>query len=168
MTVRALGELSLTAAVPLLAAFNASLQVAIGFGIPELTAKLDGLGGILAAITVAPPDLAGTIDAAIETVASLQLAIGGPTVTLEAAAIVALIAELNVQLELLTAAAALSIPSANLSAYVYEGPTGQLGAEVQAVINGDLPGAPAHTYALILATTSSAAWASAGLVFKLS
>lgn len=168
MSVQVLGELSLSAAVPLLAAFNASLQVAVGFSIPELQAKLAGLGQILVALTVAPPDLTGTINAAIATVATLQASISGPTVTLEAAAIVALIASLNVQLELLTAAAELSIPSANLSAYVYEGPTGQLGAEVQAVINSDLPGAPAQTYALILVTTSAAAWASAGLVFKLS
>lgn len=163
-----LGELSLSAAVPLLAAFNASLQVTIGVALPDLEAKLAGLGNILAAITVAPPELAATIDAAIATVASLQAAISGPTVTLEAAAIVALIAELNVSLGAITAAAGLEIPSANLSAYVYEGPTSQLGAELQTAINATLPGAPGQTFALIFVTTSAAAWASAGAVFKLS
>lgn len=168
MTVQRLGELSLSDVVPLLATFQASLQASVGIALPDLQGKLAGLGQILAAITVAPPELGATITAALATVASLQAAISGPTVTLELAAIAGLIAELNVSLGVLTAAAGLSIPSANLSAYVYTGPTGQLGAEVQAALDADLPGAPAQTFALILATTSAPAWATAGAVLKLS
>lgn len=168
MSVQVLGELSLSDAVPLLATFNASLQVAIGAALPDLQAKLAGLANVLAAITVSPPDLTGTITAAIATVANLQAAISGPTVTLEAAAIAALIVELTATLGTLTAAAALSIPSGALSAYVYTGPTAQLGAEVQAAVDATLPGAGGQTYALVLVTTSAPAWASAGLVFKLS
>lgn len=166
--ITVLGELSLSAAVPLLATFNASLQVSLGAALPDLQAKLAGLGNILAAITVAPPDLTGTINAALQTVAQLQGAISGPTVTLEAAAIAALIAELTATLGSLTAAAALEIPSATLSAYVYSGPTAQLGAELQGAVDATLPGAPGQTFALILATTSSAAWAAASGVFKVS
>jgi hypothetical protein len=163
-----LGEISLSAAVPLLAEFQLALSASLGIATPELDAKLAGLTGILAAITVAPPDLTGTIEAAIATVANLQASIGGPVVTLEAAAIIGLIAELNVSLGILAAGAALSIPSANLSAYVFDGESANLGAELQSAINADLPGVPARTYALLLATTSSSAWTAAQLVFKTS
>lgn len=166
MTVHRLGELSISQVVPLLTTFEASLQAALAAALPDLQARLAGLGQILAALTVAPPELSATIDAALATVASLQAAVSGPTVTLEVAAIVALIAELEGQLATLDAAAALSIPSATLSAYVYTGPTAQLGAEVQSELNASLPGAPAETFALILATTSAPAWASASTVFR--
>lgn len=161
-----LGELALSDVVPLLATMQASLQVAVGVGITELSGKLEGLAGVLAAITLAPPDVGGTITAALQTVASLQLAISGPTVSLEAAAILGLMAELNAQLGALTAAADLSIPGGALSAYVYLGPTAAFGPELQAAVDASLPGAPAHTYALVLATTSAPAWASASLVLR--
>jgi hypothetical protein len=168
MTVLVLGELSLSAAVPLLATLKAGLQTAVGIALPDLQGRIAGLGSVLAAITVAPPDISATISAAIATVASLQAGISGPTVTLEAAAIVTLLAELTATLGVLTAAVDISIPSASLSAYVYTGPTAQLGAEVQAALDASLPGAPAQTYALIFATTSSAAWAGASAVFRVS
>lgn len=163
-----LGQLSLASVVPLLAAMQAGLGVATGLAIPELQGKLGGLANVLAAITIAPPALGATITAALATVASLQAAISGPTVTLQAAAITSLIAELGVSLASLTAVAALAIPGGNLSAYVYDGPSGQIGTELQSAITGDLPGVPAHTNALILATTDSTAWAAAKLVFKTS
>jgi hypothetical protein len=168
MTVTRLGELSLSAAVPLLAAFKASIDLAAGIATPDLTAKIGGLGNVLGAITVAPPDLAGTIDAALGTVASLQAAVGGPTVTLEAAAIQAQIDSLSAQLDELTAAADVAIPDGSLSAYVFDGDSGVLGAELQSAINGSLPGAPGRAYAWIIVTTSAADWAAAGEVFKVS
>jgi|GEM_PF-4258399 len=168
MSVARLGELSIGAAVPLLATFHASLQAAIGFALPELQAKLAGLAQVSAALTIAPPDLTGTISAALATVASLQAAVSGPTVTLEITAIASLIAELGVQLATIEAAAALSIPSASLSLYAFEGPTGSFGAELQTALNEDLPGAPANTFALVLATTVAASWAAAQAVFRTS
>jgi hypothetical protein len=162
-----LGELSLSAVVPLLAAFEAALVASLGIATPELNGKLAGLLNVLAAITIAPPELGATITAAIAVVANLQAAISGPTITLQATAIASLIAELNIQLGILTAAAALAIPSGVLSAYVYDGPSGQIGTELQSEITSSLPGAPAHTSALILATTDSAAWVAAGLVFRI-
>ena len=161
-----LGEISLSAAVPLLAEFSAALSVSGAIALPDLEAKIAGLGNVLAAITIAPPDLTGTITAALATIASLQAAIGGPTVTLQAAAIVALLVDLNASLATLTAGLALSIPSAVISAYVYSGPSGSIGVELQSEINGSLPGAGGHCDALILATADSAAWAAAGLVFR--
>lgn len=161
-----LGELSLAAVVPLLAEMQLGLAASTGIAIPELQGKLTGLGNVLAAITVAPPALGATITAALATVASLQAAIAGPTVTLQVDAIAGIIAELNVSLGTLTAAAALSIPSAVLSAYVYSGPSGSIGSELQTEINGSLPGAGGHCDALILATTDRAAWAAAQVVFK--
>ncbi len=162
-----LGELSLSDVVPLLSLMHASLSTAVGIALPELQGKLAGLANVLAAITVAPPALGATITAALKTVASLQLAVSGPTVTLQGAAIVALMAELNVSLGLLTGALGLSIPSAVVSAYVYDGPSGQIGVELQSAINGSLPGAPGHSNALILATTEAAVWGVMGQVFRL-
>jgi hypothetical protein len=161
-----LGELSLSDVVPLLAEMAAALSAAQGIAVPEITAKLAGLANILGAITVAPPALGATITAALATVASLQAAISGPTVTLQAAAIASLIAELNVSLGLLTVS--IGIPDATVSAYVYEGASGSIGAELQSEINASLPGAPAAMHALIIATTSSPAWIAVGGVFRVS
>ncbi len=161
-----LGEISLSAAVPLLAEFQAALSLSATIALPDLNAKIAGLGAVLAAITISPPDLTGTIAAALATVASLEAAIGGPTVTLQIGAIVALLAELDASLATLTAGLALSIPSAVLSAYVYSGPSALLGVELQSEINASLPGVGGHADALVLATADSAAWAAAGLVFR--
>lgn len=164
MTILRLGELSLSAVVPMLADMAALLSTAQGIAVPQLNAQLEGLGNILGAITVAPPALGATIEAALATVASLQAAVSGPTVTLEAAAIASLIAELNVSLGLLTVS--ITIPDAVVSAYVYEGSSSQIGAELQSEISGSLPGAPGQTYALILATTVRTAWTAMGQVFR--
>lgn len=166
MTITKIGELTLAQVVPLLATFSDALTFAQGIAVGELEAKLAGLGNVLAAITVAPPALGATIEAAIGTVASLQAAVGGPTVTLQATAIAALIADLNASLATLTAS--VSIPSATVSAYVYDGPSANIGAELQAAMSS-LPGSGPgdHANALILATTSSAAWTTMGRVFRL-
>lgn len=160
-----LGELSLSAAVPLLAQFSVALSGANGIAIPQLRAQLTGLGNVLGAITVAPPALGATITAALATVASLQAAIGGPVVTLQIAAISAQISLLTGQLGNLVANASLSIPSATVSAYVFDGASEDIGVELQSAINGSLPGVGGHANALILATTSAPAWASVQLVF---
>lgn len=165
MTIATVGVLSFADIVPLLLTFKAGIDASTGIAIPEISAKIAGLNGILGALTVAPPDLAGTIDAAIQTVTQLQAAIGGPTVTLEIGAITAQLAELSAQLGTLTAAADLTIPAGSLAVYVYDGPSGSLGAELQAAVNASLPGAPGHANALILVTTSPADWAAADEVF---
>lgn len=165
--ISVLGELTLEAAVPLLAQFSVGFAGASGFAIPEINAKLLGLNNVLVAITVAPPALGATITAAIKTVASLQAAIGGPTVTLQPAAIAAQIALLTAQLNALTAAVgALVIPAATISAYSFDGSSPNIGAELQAAINATLPGAGGHANALILATTNPSAWAAMQLVFE--
>jgi hypothetical protein len=163
MIVR-LGELSLSDVVPLLADMQAALTLAQGFAVPELEAKLAGLANVLAAITVAPPSLGATITAALSTVASLQASISGPTATLQVSAIATLIAQLELQLAALTVS--ISIPGASVSAYVYDGPSADIGVELQGAINIDLPGAPAHMNALILATASRTAWIAMGRVFE--
>lgn len=167
MTVVYLGELSISAAVPLLQQFSVGFAQANGFALPELNAQLLGLNNVLAAITVSPPALPETILAAQQTVLSLQAAIGGPTVTLQPAVIVAQIAALTAILNSLTAlAGALIIPSATISAYVFDGLTPQLGADLQAAINTTLPGAGGHANALVLATTSPSAWTAMQAVFQ--
>lgn len=166
MSVAILGELSINAAVPLLADFSAGFAAANGFATPELNAQLLGLNNVLTAITVSPPALAATIAAAQATVLSLQAAIGGPTVTLQPAAIVAQIAALNALLSsLVLSASALVIPTATMSVYVFDGASANIGFELQSAINAELPGAPAHANALIFATTSPSAWAAMQTVF---
>lgn len=160
-----LGEVSLAAVVPLLAEFQTAIGVTTGFALPELQAKLLGLANVLAAITVSPPSLGATITAAIATVAQLTAAVGGPTVTLQLPAITALIAELTGLLGTLTAAAALSIPSGTVTAYVFDGASATVGIELQAEVNANLPGVPAHANALILITTSAPDWAACAEVF---
>ena len=160
-----LGELSLSAAIPLLAQFASALSDANGIAIPQLQAQLTGLGNVLNAITVAPPALGATITAALATVASLQAAIGGPTVTLQAAAIALQISDLTASLAGLVANAGLSVPSSSVSAYVFDGPSANLGAELQSAVNGTMPSVGGHANALIFATASPTAWADVQLVF---
>lgn len=159
--ITALGELSLAAAVPLLATFRAALASTTAFAIPQLEAQLAGLTNVLSAITVAPPSLGATIEAAIANVVQLQAAISGPTVTLQMPAIVAKLGELALSLGTLTAAAALSIPSGTVAAYVFDGARANLGAELQAALGS----APAHANALILVTSTPADWLACKAVF---
>jgi hypothetical protein len=165
MTITRLGEVSLAAAVPLLATFKAALLGATGFAIPQLELQLLGLANVLAAITVAPPSLGATIVAAQQTVLQLQAAISGPTVTLQLPAIIAKVSELTASLGALVASAALDIPSGTVTAYVFDGASGVIGGELQAEVNATLPGAPGHANALILVTTSPGDWAACGEVF---
>lgn len=166
MTVRRIGEVSLTSIVPLLADFEAALALSLGIATPELEAKLAGLANVLLSITVAPPQLGATITAALATIASLQASIGGPVVTLQAAAIAELIVELSTSLAQLTAAAALSVPNATLSLYVFEGDAAVFGSELQSAIDTTLPGPRTNCRAIVIATTDTAAWAAAQLVFR--
>jgi hypothetical protein len=161
-----LGQISLSDVVPLLADMAALLSTAQGIAVAQLTAQLAGIANVLGAITVAPPALGATISAALATVASLQAAISGPTVTLQATALLALKAELEAQLAILTTS--LPIPNATISAYVYDGNSGSIGAELQSEIIASMPGSSPsdRTRALILATTSSAAWEALAGVFK--
>jgi hypothetical protein len=165
MTIRRLGELSLAAAVPMLAQFSAGLSGANAVAIPQLQAQLAGLGNVLSAITVAPPALGATITAALATVASLQASIGGPTVTLQAESIALQISDLTASLGQLLASAGLSIPSSIVSAYVFDGDSGSIGAELQSEIYL-MAGVPGHINALILATASPTAWAGMQAVFR--
>ena len=161
-----IGELSLSDVVPLLAEMSALLSTAQGIAVASLQGQLSGIANVLGAITVAPPSLGATITAALATVASLQAAISGPTVTLQATALLALQAELEAQLALLTVS--LPIPNASVSAYVFDGHSSAIGAELQSEINGTLPGVSPgdRTRALILATTTSAAWEAMAQVFR--
>lgn len=163
-----IGEVALSDVVPLLQTMLTALNGARAFAVPELQGKLAGLANILAAITVAPPSIGATIQGAIATVASLQASISAPVVTLHAAAIVALLASLNLQLAALTVT--ISVPDAVVSAYVYDGPSLAVGGELQSAISGTLPGVGIgdHMNALILATTSRPAWVAVGQMFRVS
>ncbi len=161
-----IGEISLSDVIPLLAEMAALLSTAQGLAVAQLQGQLAGLANVLGAITVAPPQLGATITAALATVLALQAAISGPTVTLQASALLALKAELELQLALLTVS--LPIPNASVSAYLYDGNSGSIGVELQSEINASLPGAGPgdRTRAIILATTTNAAWEALSQVFR--
>lgn len=168
MAITRIGEISLTAAVPLLSEFQAALSVAQGLATAELQGKLSGLAGLLAAITISPPDLSANLTAAIDTVASIQAQIAlpsPPTATVQVGLIAALIAELEGQLSLLTAS--IPIPTASINMYAYQGAKSSIGTELQGVINTDFPSA-GTSRALILVASTDAAWEALSQVFRTS
>jgi len=169
MTLRYLGELSLGQAMPLAALVNAALVGAVGVGIGQLRAKLEGLARMQVALTVGPPTIAATIEGAIKTVARLEASIGGPVITLQVAAIVALIGELTAQIGVLNAQLALQFPlGGNVHLYSFDGRASELGPQLTSATAGGFPGgAPTdHANALVIATVEPATWLSMQAVFS--
>ncbi len=128
------GSLTLGAAVPTALTAQAAISASAGLALPELTAQLEGLGQVSAALAVGAPDLTATINAALDTVASLQAAISGPTVTLQASAVLDAIAEVQASLGALQAQLQLAadlgvqLGSAGVHLYTARGaPASQLG-----------------------------------------
>lgn len=158
MTVRVIGEMSIARAIPLLATYDAGLSLAVGLALPEIEAQIAALVSISAALTVQPPSLAATAAGVASVAASISADPGAIVVTGQVAAIASALAGLRASLASLQAAAAVSIPSATVSLYAYEGPTSAMGAELGSAVSATLPGT-GTARALCMATTSSAAWA---------
>lgn len=176
-----LGTLSVGACVPLAVTAQAQLSITIGMAMPELQAKLAGYAGVIAALTITPGSiaLAAKIAAAAQVAGSLAAAaaVGLPGVSLQAAALLAIVAEieasigaLNLGLEFVGSMSSL-LAAAGVSAHVYSGRADAFGSEFQAAFAGGLPsggGPAAATNALVLATTSAATWSAMGGVFRVS
>jgi hypothetical protein len=115
---------------------------------------------VFAALTIKPPALAANIEAVQKVAAHLALAVEGPTVTLQIAAITGLIAQLNVQIAAALAFQA-TLGTAGVQVFAYDGTAASLGSEVTSATGAGLAGgAPGdHVNALILATSIPATWA---------
>jgi hypothetical protein len=148
-----LGSKTLGQCLPLALSAQANIAGAVGIGLPEISGKIAGLLNVQAALTVAPPSLAGTITAVAQVALQLQAAINGPTVTLQIGAIAALLVELNIQLGQLNAFLAfdMQLGTAGIHMYSYTGPASALGPDIQAVIGAGPPGSlPDQTTGAVL------------------
>jgi len=174
MTVVHVGSLSIGDAVPAAATVSAAGVSGINGALPDLTARLLAL----ASFSPAPVNFALQLALAQSTVASIQSAIAlglpAPSIAAQIAEVAAQVAALeavlaSVEANLATVVdvqAQLSV--AGLHSYVYTGDVGDLGAEFTTELAGGLPGgAPtAAASAVLLITTSPAAWAAMEQVFR--
>src|SRR5690606_11162615 len=170
-----LGSKSLGECVPVAVQAQASLDAQLSAQLPEIQAKLEGFGTVLMSLTVSPPDVQGSIDAALQTVASLQasLSVSGPSVTLQIDTITQAVAELQVQLAQVQAQLALSAQlgasfgASGIHLLAYDGRLGSFGNELQGALSpvGDSNN---RAQALVLVTTSSAAWSAMSTIFGVS
>jgi hypothetical protein len=129
------GTFSMGAMIPTLL----EAVVAIEGDVAKLQAKLEGLKALAAKITVTPP----TIDADI--IANLQAAItiGLPSVDIQASAVAAAIATLEVELGTLNAFLAIGgvLGVAGIHVYAVTGTAQQVAAELNADLSPGYPGA---------------------------
>lgn len=163
MTVHYLGELTVGAFIPALGPLTTTI-------VAELQAKLAALVALAASLTVTPPSLNASLNIATGLVANLEASIsaGLPGVDFQVAAVAALLADINAKL---LALLAFPIATAGLHLFVYEGPIGRAGTEIQGALANGIPGQGlpnAEAHALVLATTSSVSWTALGLVVKTS
>lgn len=163
MTVTFEGSITIGGAVPLLNTANAALTLSASATLPNITAQLEGLANVSVALTIGPPDIAGTITATAEVLLQLQASISGPTVSLEIAAILSLIAELevelgNIQLAVgLAASIDLVLGQSGVFVYSYEGTVSALGPELSAALLANPPGLPGNTAGGVLLVGSTPA-----------
>lgn len=161
MTASYIGSQTLGTCLPLALSAQVAITGSVGIGLPEISGKIAGLLNVQAALTIAPPDLSGTINAVAQVAAQLQAAISGPTVTLQVGAIAALLVQLNLQLGQLNAYLAfdMQLGTPGVHMWTYSGPASSLGPELATVIGAGPPGAlPLDpTGAVVFAATAPAA-----------
>lgn len=162
-----LGRLSFGQAAPLCVVANAQLGQAITIALTGLEAQLAGLLRVSLALTVKPPSFLATVEGIAKVAASLRLT--GPVVTLQAAAVLDLIAALKLQIAALHAM--IQIPlGGSMHAYWYTGSAGAFGGELAASTAGGFPGGrPSdNTAAIVLAGVEPATILILKAIFKTS
>jgi hypothetical protein len=176
------GSVALAAAIPTAASVAAGVSVAAALALPSIALQITSLAKVGISIGLSPPSLTANITAlGLVTASAVMAAAGGISppgvgVSLQVAGNLTAIALLQAQVMVLDAALAI-VASLNAAfgiggivAYHYSGPVSGLGPELTAAtargVAGGAPADPAN--ALILATTSSATWASMGLALKTS
>lgn len=175
MTITALGSLTVGDINPGAANAVAAGQAGISGALPDLTAKLTAL----ASFTPTPVDFAAQLSLAQQVVAGVQLAITAgispPSINTQIAevaaqigAITAQIAAVNAQLSIIAGLAA-PLSVGGIRAWAYSGQVGNAGGELGAELAAGVPGGTGPTQscnALIVLTTSPAAWSALSAVLK--
>jgi hypothetical protein len=143
--------------------------LAIETGLPDLQARATAIASAM----LTPPAIsfAANIQVALAAIASMQaavaLGISPPSLSAQVEIMAAALAELQVSLNVLLGLSnALGVAGVHL--YQYSGPADQLGSEFHAALSGGFPdGAPSdHADALLVATSSPAAWAAIATMMK--
>lgn len=139
-----IGSVSIGVAIPLLLQLSLAIELLIPGLITEITAKLAGYAKLSVQLGIKPPSLTGSIDLAAKLSASLAAALSlgftPPSVNFGAAAVLAIIAELEVKLGALKAALDLALQIKGLAAaagvklFLYEGKLIDLGATLDAQV----------------------------------
>lgn len=166
-----LGSLTLGVVVPGAASAAVAIDVACGIAAPNVSAQLEALASFTpsAGLSLAAQlSIAQSIVTNIQ--ASIALGIEPPSLADQVAAAAAIIAQLEAQLATVEAQAAIGVALAGLLAtggvrlLRYDGPQNAFGAELSAALGAD----PTSCNALVLLTTSGAAWTAMQGVFKTS
>lgn len=166
MTVAYLGSLTLGAAVP-------SLPLAIGASLPTVQGQIAGLLAAQLQLNASPPSLAGFIADLNALLANLtnMLALGIPipTLSVQLAAVAAALVSLQAQASLLLGYQS-ALGAAGVFAYAYTGQASALGAGFSTELASGFPGGSSAdaTNALLLATTTPAAWAAIQSIMRTS
>jgi hypothetical protein len=158
MTVSVIGEIELGAAIP-------GAVAALALAIPDLEAKIAAL------VAFKPPSISfeADLEMALAMVANLKtmirLGIKPPSIEAQIQIMLSLLAAL--QANLAAIAAFKAVLSAKAFVYGFEGPTSAFGTELQNEIGSGFPGFPAseQTHALVLGTTTQAAYSAMAKVF---
>ena len=139
-----LGEVSVGVAIPLFLQLSLAIELLIPGLLAEITAKLAGYASLQASLGIKPPSLAGSIELTAKIAASLAAALSlgfvPPSVDFAFAAVVTLIAQLNLQLGALQAALDLALQIKDLCAaggiklFLYKGPLADFGATLDAQV----------------------------------
>jgi hypothetical protein len=166
MSLDYLGSLAVGGVAP-------SVQIAVDASLPNLLAQQLGIQAGIAALTAHPPSIAGNLAIAQQIVASLQaqiaLGVEVPGLGLQLASLAAALAALAAQIATLTSFADV-LGVLGLHAYHYNGPINGLGPALAAALAGGLPGGGPFdaSDALVIATSSPAAWSALSVVLKTS
>jgi hypothetical protein len=171
-----LGSETLSATIPLLASAAASIGLAVGTSMPQVSASIAGIIAAEAQIALNPPTLAANISVANQLVVSIQAAIDLglelPSLSVQLGIMAAVVADLTIQLGILQAQVDLAanilsvLATGGVHLYVYDGVVSALGSSCPTSLPG---GAPTdHVNALILATSSGATWSGISACMKVS
>jgi len=158
MTTTYVGELTLAVAIPF---------PAIAVSMSNIQQQLNAMLTFSATLGLPPTPLVAQIQLAQQIVTSLQLALSlgipPPTISAQLSIVLGVIALLKAQL------AAFAVLSAGgVFAYVFDGATNAMGAELTAELAAGFPGhGPAtHANVLVLGTVDPSTWAAMQVIFK--
>lgn len=143
---------------------------ATGSVIAELGARLQGLIALALSFNITPPSFSVSLDLALKLKASIEaaLTITLPDITFQLQAILRIIADLTVKLQLLAELAITLAGPAGVFIYRYSGPGAGLGPALSSALSTGWPdgsGTGQQSNALILGTVTPSVWATMSVFF---